>query len=53
MIPEGHDVRADAVPADQLVQGLRKLHAEIEAEVARMPDHRAHLESYCPMREAA
>ncbi len=53
VVPEGHDIRADRIPAATLAQGMRKLHTDIHTTVSRMPDHRAHLESYCPMKEVA
>jgi len=53
IMPEGHDYRADLPPVDALVAGAEKLRAEIAAKAARMPDHRAHIESYCPMAVAA
>jgi tryptophan halogenase len=53
IVPEGHDPRADAPPLGAVAQGLEKLRAEIWARAEHMPDHRAHLEHYCPMAAAA
>jgi tryptophan halogenase len=53
IIPEGHDMRADLPPLDALGRSAEALRAEISAKVARMPDHRSHVEAYCPMAVAA
>ena len=53
VIPEGHDARADLPPVETVAQGMRKLHAEIRSTVERMPDHREHLNRYCPMAKVA
>jgi tryptophan 7-halogenase len=53
VIPEGHDLRADAPSAESLVGGMRKLAAEIQALTAQMEDHAAYLQRYCPMKDAA
>ena len=53
VIPEGHDMRADAPPAESLIAGMRKLGADIEGIAAAMEDHAAYLRRYCPMKEAA
>jgi tryptophan halogenase len=51
--PEGQDMRADLPPLDALARSAEMLRAEISAKAARMPDHRAHIEAYCPMAAAA
>jgi tryptophan halogenase len=53
VIPQGHDMRADAPPSEPLFRGMEKLRGEIETVVARMQDHRGHVASYCPMATAA
>lgn len=53
IIPEGHDVRADLPPFDALAQSAEALRGEIRAKALRMPDHRSHVEAYCPMAVAA
>ena len=53
VIPEGHDLRADAPSAESLVAGMRKLAAEIHGLSDAMEDHGAYLRRYCPMKEAA
>ncbi|HEX8622527.1 MAG TPA: tryptophan halogenase family protein [Allosphingosinicella sp.] len=53
IVPEGHDPRADLPSADSLARGMETLRAEILKAAAAMPDHRAHIERYCPMAEAA
>jgi tryptophan halogenase len=53
VVPEGHDLRVDGIPAQALAGGVAKLEADIQAAIAPMPGHRAYLERYCPMREDA
>jgi tryptophan halogenase len=53
IVPEGHDRRADLPALDVLTRGAEALRQEIHEIAARMPDHRAHIERYCPMTEAA
>jgi tryptophan halogenase len=49
IIPEGHDMRADAPPAESLARAMEKLRAEIRETAERVPDHVAHISRYCPM----
>jgi tryptophan halogenase len=51
VVPEGHDIRADLPPGDAVMRGLEALRSEIRTASAQMPDHRAYIESYCPMAE--
>jgi tryptophan halogenase len=53
VVPEGHDMRADLPALGVLTDGMDALRSEIRSKAERMPDHRAHIESYCPMAEAA
>ncbi|MBO9713438.1 tryptophan halogenase family protein [Sphingomonas sp.] len=53
IVPVGHDPRVDGIAAETLAAGMEKLVRDIDATVAAMPDHRAHLEAYCPMAEVA
>src|SRR4051794_27923367 len=53
IIPEGHDLRADVPALDALARSAEALRGEIRAKASRMPDHRAHVEAYCPMAVAA
>ena len=53
IVPEGHDRRADLPPVDALAREAEALRREIRAIAERMPDHRAHIELYCPMAQAA
>jgi tryptophan halogenase len=53
VIPQGHDMRADAPSAESLVAGMRKLAGEIQGLAGNMEDHAAYLRRYCPMKEAA
>ncbi|MCW3847414.1 tryptophan 7-halogenase [Sphingomonas sp. LB-2] len=49
VIPEGHDLRADAPPLDQVAKGMEQMKAQIRTEIAGMQGHRDYLERYCPM----
>jgi len=49
VIPEGHDLRADAPGTDSLVAGMVKLHSQIAEIAGGMPDHNEYLARYCPM----
>jgi tryptophan halogenase len=53
VIPGGYDMRADLPPADVVARGIERLRSEIRAKAERMPDHRAYIENYCPMADAA
>jgi tryptophan 7-halogenase len=53
VVPVGHDPRADGPSTQALLAGLEQLRQEIRGTVARMPDHRAYLGDYCPMKAAA
>jgi tryptophan 7-halogenase len=53
IIPEGHDMRADLPALDSLARSAEALRADIRARAERMPDHRSHIEAYCPMAAAA
>ncbi|MDB5692417.1 MAG: tryptophan 7-halogenase [Alphaproteobacteria bacterium] len=49
IIPEGHDMRADAPSAEALGRAMESLRAEIRATAERVPDHVGHIARYCPM----
>ena len=49
VIPQGHDMRADAPGAESLVAGMVKLHGQIAEIAGAMPDHAEYLARYCPM----
>ena len=49
VIPEGHDLRADAPAPDSLIAGMVKLHGQIAQIASGMPDHAEYLARYCPM----
>jgi tryptophan halogenase len=53
IVPEAHDMRANLPPLDALGHSAEALRAEISAKAAQMPDHRSHIEAYCPMAVAA
>jgi tryptophan 7-halogenase len=53
VMPAGFDARADMPGANELARSMDVLRREI-ADLARtMPEHRAFIESYCPMKSAA
>ena len=49
IFPQGHDMRAEAPPADALAREMAALHHEIKATAEAMPDHVGHISRYCPM----
>jgi len=53
VLPEGHDRRADLIAQSTLLQNMQALRTTIREKAERMPDHRSHIERYCPMAEAA
>jgi tryptophan halogenase len=53
VIPDDHDMRADLPAADVVARGMERLRWEIRAKAEGMPDHRAYIEDYCPMADAA
>lgn len=53
VVPEGHDMRADLPAADTIARSMEALRKEIRTTSDRMPDHRAYIERYCPMVDAA
>jgi tryptophan halogenase len=53
IIPAGHDPRADLPTSQALLKAMEALRTDIRATVERMPDHRSHIERYCPMAVAA
>jgi len=53
IVPDGHDMRADLPSSTALANAMSALRSEIRQRAEAMPDHRAHIERYCPMDEAA
>ncbi|RTL23189.1 MAG: tryptophan halogenase, partial [Sphingomonadaceae bacterium] len=53
IVPAGWDPRADVPPEGDLRRGIGSLAEQIAADVARRPGHRAFIDGYCPMAEAA
>jgi tryptophan halogenase len=53
IVPEGFDPRASLPSTAALGRAMEALRAEILAIAERMPDHRSHIEHYCPMAAAA
>jgi tryptophan halogenase len=49
IIPEGHDMRADAPPLEALGRAMEALRREIRETAELMPDHVGHISRYCPM----
>jgi tryptophan halogenase len=49
VIPEGHDLRADAPGSESLVAGMVQLQRQIAEIAGGMPDHADYLARYCPM----
>ncbi|WP_116090875.1 tryptophan halogenase family protein [Sphingomonas crusticola] len=52
VFPQGHDMRADAPPADQLLQAMERLRGEVARTAASMPDHRTYIAQHCAMAAA-
>jgi len=53
IVPDGWDPRAGAAPHEGIAAAIERLRHDIAADVARRPDHRAFLQDYCPMADAA
>jgi len=49
IMPEGHDPRVDAAPADAVLRSMETLRQEIVHAAERMPAHVDHIARYCPM----
>jgi tryptophan halogenase len=47
--PHGHDLRADAPPAEALERGMETLRHQIQVIAEHMPEHAEMLSRYCPM----
>ncbi len=52
-MPHGYDMRADLPSNEALSNAMAALRSEIRERAEAMPDHRALIERYCPMAEAA
>ena len=53
IMPDGHDLRADAPALDAVRRGIETLAGEIVEQVGRMPSHAAYVARHCAMSEAA
>lgn len=53
VVPQSQDIRADLPEAAALKRAMNALRSEVRAAAEAMPDHRAHIERYCPMAAAA
>lgn len=53
IVPDGYDLRADLPGAPQLQEAMASFRDEVRACAGKMPDHRAHIERYCPMAAEA
>jgi tryptophan halogenase len=49
IVPEGYDPRAGLPSPERLKQAMMAFREEVRACAEAMPDHRAHIENYCPM----
>jgi tryptophan 7-halogenase len=49
VIPQGHDMRADAAPAEPLARAMEQLRIDISEAAMKMPEHLARIHQYCPM----
>jgi tryptophan 7-halogenase len=53
ILPQSYDPRAELPPIAAVARHAEAVQAEIRGAAERMPDHLAHIRSYCPMAEAA
>jgi tryptophan halogenase len=53
LVPEDYDMRAQLPPSDRLKSVMQAFREEVRLTAESMPDHRAHIQRYCPMAEAA
>ena len=53
IVPDSYDMRAGLVPEAALIDAMKSLRARIRAAAESMPEHRQHIERYCPMPDAA
>jgi tryptophan halogenase len=53
LVPDGYDMRAQLPSSEHLKSAMHAFRAEVRAAAESMPDHRAHIENYCPMAKAA
>ena len=53
IVPQGYDPRADLPPIADVAGYAEALRGEIRAEAERLPEHVAHIRSYCPMADTA
>jgi tryptophan halogenase len=49
VIPGGYDLRAELPSPAQLRDAMAAFREEVRTSAEAMPDHRAHIEDYCPM----
>ena len=53
IIPDGYDMRAALPETRDLEKAMTAFRDEVRASTEAMPDHRAHIERYCPMASEA
>ena len=53
LVPESYDMRAQLPTSDGLKTAMQAFRAEVRAAAEAMPDHRTHIQGYCPMAAAA
>lgn len=52
VLPQSYDPRAGVQPLAHVIQQMDALRVGVREVAERMPDHRKHIELYCPMAEA-
>jgi tryptophan halogenase len=53
ILPQSYDMRAGLIPEASLTDAMKSLRTRIRTAAEAMPEHREHIEHYCPMPDAA
>jgi tryptophan halogenase len=53
ILPQSYDMRVGLVPESSLTDAMKSLRTRIRTTAEAMPEHRQHIEHYCPMQDAA
>jgi len=53
LVPDSYDMRAQLPTSERLRTAMQAFREEVRAAAEAMPDHRAQIERYCPMAQAA
>ena len=53
LVADDYDMRAQLPSPEHLMSAMQAFRAEVRAAAEAMPDHRVHIENYCPMAQAA